>query len=466
MKPPAGWWLACPYFMPDAHVLQLLGPGPGALPPKGERTYQGAFLDEWWPRYRNTADLFERVCSRLQLGSHLALWWKKGEGPTPGDLVNRFAANGYSCIEDDEPSPGYLFQIYHWTGQQSAPYLPRRRAPRSCLVVRFGAYGDHLMASSVLPGLKSDGWRITYCGSPTALEVLAHDPHIDAFIRHNHALVKEDAGLIAYLDAWSARFDRVIMLNASIERALLYRPDQTEYYRDDETRRRLCSGNYLEHVHHVAGVPYEPRQKFWPSFDEATRAGRLADELSPLVMLCVAGSSPYKTWPNAPQFAVQALFQTDCTLAIVGGEKDIELYEELKAEVVKYAGSADRLLDCTRWNIRDTMALACDARVVIGPETGVLNAVAFEANAKIVLLSHSSRDNLTRDWINTVSVSAEVPCYPCHRLHPDTSRCPRGPKTGHALCAETIDPVDVVAMLKRALSQPPVTEILTLNAAE
>jgi hypothetical protein len=47
-----------------------------------------------------------------------------------------------------------------------------------------------------------------------------------------------------------------------------------------------------------------------------------------------------------------------------------------------------------------------------------LNALSLEPVRKIVTLSHSSVENLTRDWTNTVSLApANTSCYPCHRLH-------------------------------------------------
>jgi hypothetical protein len=70
------------------------------------------------------------------------------------------------------------------------------------------------------------------------------------------------------------------------------------------------------------------------------------------------------------------------------------------------------------WSIRNALAFAQVADLVIGPETGVLNAVSMENNAKILFLSHSTVKNLCRDWNNTIAFAAvEVPCYPCHRLH-------------------------------------------------
>jgi len=77
-----------------------------------------------------------------------------------------------------------------------------------------------------------------------------------------------------------------------------------------------------------------------------------------------------------------------------------------------------------QWPIRKVFALAQMANVVVGVETAVTNAVAHEPNLKIVLLSHSTNENLTRDWVETVAMEPRViPCYPCHRIHHDATHC-------------------------------------------
>ena len=94
--------------------------------------------------------------------------------------------------------------------------------------------------------------------------------------------------------------------------------------------------------------------------------------------------------------------------------------------------------------IRDTLALAKVADVVVGCETGVLNAVAFEENRKVCLLSHSSRENLTKHWKNTFSMAPKgLSCYPCHRLHYTREFCFEDKETGAAMCQKLIDPDDV-----------------------
>lgn len=64
-----------------------------------------------------------------------------------------------------------------------------------------------------------------------------------------------------------------------------------------------------------------------------------------------------------------------------------------------------------------------------------VNAVAMEPMLKLVLLSHSSPENLTKHWVNTASVEATgVPCHPCHRLHRDFTFCAQHPDTQFAAC--------------------------------
>ena len=80
---------------------------------------------------------------------------------------------------------------------------------------------------------------------------------------------------------------------------------------------------------------------------------------------------------------------------------------------------------------------------MIGPETGVLNAVAFEPMAKVMLLSHSSVENLTKHWVNTESLHANVPCFPCHRLHYTRDFCPQHEPSGTSMCMADLPPNSV-----------------------
>ena len=86
------------------------------------------------------------------------------------------------------------------------------------------------------------------------------------------------------------------------------------------------------------------------------------------------------------------------------------------------------------------MALAQTADVVVGTETAILNAVANEDQVlKVALLSHSSGENLTKHWSNTLTVEPQaIQCHPCHRLHVGFEFCTKDATTGFAACQAAV----------------------------
>jgi hypothetical protein len=83
--------------------------------------------------------------------------------------------------------------------------------------------------------------------------------------------------------------------------------------------------------------------------------------------------------------------------------------------------------------------------------------MSMEAMPKVVFLSHSSRENLTRDWVNTFSLfSTTTKCYPCHKLHYTWDGCWRNGETdkyweGTAQCQVDLSPEACWIALGRAL---------------
>ena len=91
------------------------------------------------------------------------------------------------------------------------------------------------------------------------------------------------------------------------------------------------------------------------------------------------------------------------------------------------------------WSMRAALAFAQLADVVVGTESAIVNAVSFEPMLKLVLLSHSSQDNLTRDWPETISYSTKgLACHPCHRIHQTMDFCTQDGKTLAAACQASV----------------------------
>jgi hypothetical protein len=98
------------------------------------------------------------------------------------------------------------------------------------------------------------------------------------------------------------------------------------------------------------------------------------------------------------------------------------------------------------WPVRAALAFALLADAVVATESLIANAVAMEAMLKVIVLSHSSNENLTKHWKNTAAIEAtSVPCHPCHRVHgAHLGFCSKDTNTGAAACMASATP-DMIA---------------------
>jgi hypothetical protein len=97
------------------------------------------------------------------------------------------------------------------------------------------------------------------------------------------------------------------------------------------------------------------------------------------------------------------------------------------------------------WDIRQTMTMAKECDIVIGPETGVLSAVAMEPMKKSCSCRTRPIENLTRDWVNTTSLhSRKRRLLPMPQADlPVGPMCNQDGKTGIAKCQADIQPSEV-----------------------
>lgn len=384
--------------------------------------------------------------------------------------------------EDDEYS---FFQVYRREaaghGQVQAPF---RKREKSVLVVRYGAFGDALQAASILPALKAQGWHITMNTSQRGYEVLRADPSIDAWVVQDDNQVPNGM-LQAFWETLAPRYDRIINLCSSVEDTLLPDASRMAFHWPDAVRRKLLGANYVDFTHLLAEVPRGPRVLFHDTGEERQEAQRRRAEWTkgqPLVMLVLAGSSVHKRYPFLPDLIWFLIAGANVTVVTVG-DPSAQRYEldsafsilkniaRMAPEAIEPLSLDERLAlidklpgtragikgrwvaKSARLPIRDTMALAKRSDVVFGPETGVLNAVSMMTTVqKVIMLSHSSHENLTRDWPSTIVLKPTVPCYPCHRLHRDHTYCPMDKDTGMAACA-TMPPEGLYRAIMASLEQ-------------
>jgi ADP-heptose:LPS heptosyltransferase len=459
----AGWYLGLRYMRGAGLVARAAEPLEAA-----RRGAQFLFADRVLCEARNWQFITEDWWDGLAVGGHLILWLpdcrycdlEPGEAKLTLDDVSAALArrrNWQLCEAD--LIDGHAYVVFRKHAESIRVIAPWRKRPRHVLVARTGAHGDALMASSILPHLKRRGWAVDFISREAGCEVLQADPHIDELILLGAGQAKEDE-LPYYWQAWAKRYDRFINLAGSVEGDLLKQPTRGDYFWSDEQRRKLCGRSYLGYLHKLAGVPKPYRVRFYPAEDEIKWAARMALNCSGkapgFILWALRGSAVHKWWPYTPEAVCQLLARTRLNIVLTGNAEAAPLAREVLRAAARYYGDSGRIVTLTgTHSIRQIMTLAHHARLVIGPETGVLNAVSREAVPKIVLLSHSAAANLSDDWAATTALEPAAPCYPCHRLHYDHQWCPQDAKTGAAACAASIPAARVVTAALQALAAKP-----------
>jgi ADP-heptose:LPS heptosyltransferase len=232
----------------------------------------------------------------------------------------------------------------------------------------------------------------------------------------------------------------------------------TAFWWPAEYRRKVCAGSYLETVHDIAGVPYEFGPLYYTSEEERTFARQATAILGErYVCWVLSGTRIDKVYPFAPNAVARIIKELGIPVVLLGGpsEKEHSMGQAIIEAVAVQNGSRDGVYAATpdpaggekAWPLRSSLAIAHGAALVVTPDTGPAWAVAFEPMPKIVMVSHASVENITKHWLNTITLHADpdrVPCWPCHRLHDDPSTCVPNKHNNGAACVSDISTDAVV----------------------
>ena len=384
----------------------------------------------------------------LKVGGCLVIRLEEGD-ETAKQLVEalRTIAPGWDVVRRESPvskdEPGVLV-VRKTLEKHTHSWIDAAKAKpeKTVCICRFGGFGDMIQTANLFPEFKRQGFHVTVMTTPSGKNIIRDDPHVDDwFILETDQVPNHELG--AFWRCIAQRYTRFVNLSESVEGTFLAMPGRANHAWPQVVRHRMMNVNYLEFASELAGVPYVSEAKFYPTPEETERAKArlLPDGFN--VVFALAGSSIHKFYPHQDAVIARILLERpECRIFMVGDEacKILEYGWEKEPRVVCLSGEM---------GIRDTLALAQVADVVIGCETGVLNAVAFDDNRKVCLLSHSSHENLTKHWKNTAALApAGLPCYPCHRLHYGSEFCHQDKETGAALCAQRIPPDEVFGALQ------------------
>lgn len=342
-----------------------------------------------------------------------------------------------------------------------------KRKEKTVCIVRYGAWGDMLITSSLFPWFKDNGYKVCVNVSERGLDIVKSDPSVDEVILQKTDQIP-NTRLKEYWDLMAQCFDKFVQLSESIEQTLLLMPRHLakiegketyieanpNYSKDKEFIHNLCDVNYLERTHDLAGVPYQDetgslfKPRFFPSNAEKKFAKDFKRRMKgkKIVMWVLSGSSVHKVYPWTDPVMARILGEREDVVFVTVGDEICQMLEigwESEKRVITKSGNL---------SIRKTLALLDVCDVVVGPETGVMNAASMKGMHKVIFLSHSSKENMTKHWINTTAMEPnDCPCFPCHKMHFGFETCNRDLRTGGALCASNIHPEGVYDDIMRHL---------------
>ena len=301
-----------------------------------------------------------------------------------------------------------------------------------------GAIGDFIQSVPVLRKLKEDGYHVTLNCSEVAREVLKHCPYVDEFAVQIRDYVPNkgvtSGPLMEYWKELATKYDKFVNLTGSAEESLLV-PDsrlmammeqmgekhpeldeQNRFYNSIRAIREVVKDtNYYDN--HLAKAGYEDRgmngELFFSEQEEIMAQG-FRDKYAGrfIVMWVLSGSSYHKRYPYFQQAAQELIVKNPDILLVSVGDPECALLE--RSESNRYLPRAGR------WVLRTTLVMTKYVDLVIGPETGILNAAGCFDTPKITMLSHSSHENLCKYWKNDFCLAPDpkdVFCHPCHVLH-------------------------------------------------
>jgi len=444
--------------------------------------YPESVLREWWRLIKPGGNLIlylpltQSVAKKLGRKDWMNFYPNKGEWGAnfnhqrdlePQEIRDAISSIGQAEVLADEirgERDEYSFlQVYKKTASMASPAhgLTLPRAQKRALVVRYGAIGDFVQSVPVFKKLKEEGYHVTVNCSEVARDVLKHCPYVDELAVQIRDYVPNKGTVSGPLwDYWAElakQYDKFINLTGAAEETLLVPDSRLMRMMDDlgkkhpelneenkfynairSIRQQVGETNYYDN--HLAKAGYPDRGmngELFFSDSETVAAEGFREKYAGrfIVMWVLSGSSYHKRYPYFQEIAQELVVRNPDILLISVGDIECSLLE--RAESNKYLPRAGR------WHLRTTLNMVRYVDLVIGPETGILNAAGCFDTPKITMLSHSSHENLCKYWKNDFCIAPEqkeVFCHPCHTLHyihTVNSECPTCKGATHSFDAVT-----------------------------
>jgi ADP-heptose:LPS heptosyltransferase len=296
----------------------------------------------------------------------------------------------------------------------------------SVLVVRSGAYGDHVCITNVIRAFDEQGWDVSLCYNQKGAQVHVRNPRIKnrVFWEPNNpefiAELREDhEAFDRRVEELGQGYDKVVNLQNTLENALVENRIREGYYWPLYMRQdKNAHTNYYDQGMLCAGLEPDGRSgELWFSNEEHAIVAKSLEKVQDrfIVLWCWRGSMYQKaTYGFAERVIRRFCDETPNALVMTIGDKDCKQFEFDHPQVVHRSGV---------YPFRQAALLTKYVDMVVTPETGLGLAAGTYGTTKVMLLTSSSLTNVVANDENDFSLQSEAWCSPCFRAIYDTECC-------------------------------------------
>lgn len=338
------------------------------------------------------------------------------------------------------------------------------------LILRYGAYGDHLYCLPLYDYLKNDlSAELHLHTNPKGHELFRRDPRfhsisvfdpfsVPAGRKRNRAIDRQWKQAIRDVSP-----DEIINLSHTLENTGVATRDVPELFDASLEERRkflgerffyaipldLCNINpHLLPEGSVGTLAYSDRQIEW------ARKWRASHQDQFVVLLALGGTTAQKRFPIARELGEKILDRYPDAVLYLSGDFSCTPFTFHNGRVYNAVSMVS--------TFKQVLLMARYSDFVVGPETGLLVGAGMWGTPKTMLCTSSSVFQCTHKQKNDFSLQADIPCSPCMRGIYKNSDClayrkeckDRLPPCNFQFDPERIlDGIDLVYRQMRYLSQ-------------
>lgn len=309
------------------------------------------------------------------------------------------------------------------TQEKVGGYAPHTLKKEKMILLRYGAYGDMIFMSAVLPYLFSK-YDIVFETNTKGLFLFANDPRFNLVTFYEPWRLPDDEREKIVKKHWDDIHEkypdfRVLNFFQAMEGTGIVHeshPDATLLTQDE--RAAKYGINFYEQHFAMAGLDmpenFVPSHSIYltPEEEGWGRQWRSKNRDSFIMLVPIAGSTLQKVFPTwlesfcksmideLPRLKIYLLGDLECADEDWEYKRTVSLIPRNKKKTP---------------NFRQALIMAKYADYVFGPETGLLVGAGMWGTPKTTLMTGASIDQFAKYTLNDYSEQSTAPCSPCYR---------------------------------------------------